>query len=131
MEVFCIPERGFRHYRSLTVPENYDIRNKNLTLISGKISADDCRYRPLPEEFLEVIQRGFDEARRQGVRMPDIEQSIHDDPRYSIRFANEGVWEEDTGPNILVKDFVVSASAPGRRNEKYCEFFEIDGGSGR
>lgn len=33
--------------------------------------------------------------------LPDGYESLRNDPRYSIRFANEGTWEESTGWNVL------------------------------
>ena len=35
------------------------------------------------------------------LNLPDPYPSIHDDPRFSIRLANENVWEEETGYNYL------------------------------
>jgi hypothetical protein len=35
------------------------------------------------------------------LNLPDPYPSIHDDPRYSIRLANENVWEEETGYNYI------------------------------
>lgn len=33
--------------------------------------------------------------------LPDGYESLRNDPRYSIRFANEGLWDEERGWNIL------------------------------
>ena len=35
------------------------------------------------------------------LNLPDPYPSLHDDPRYSIRLANENVWEPETGYNLL------------------------------
>lgn len=35
------------------------------------------------------------------INLPDPYPSLHDDPRYSIRFANKDVWTEETGYNFL------------------------------
>jgi hypothetical protein len=35
------------------------------------------------------------------VNLPDASLSLRNDPRYSIRFANEGTWEANTGYNNL------------------------------
>lgn len=35
------------------------------------------------------------------LNLPDPYPSLHDDPRYSIRLANENMWEEATGYNYL------------------------------
>lgn len=33
------------------------------------------------------------------LNLPDIAENLHDNPAYSVRFANTGVWEESTGYN--------------------------------
>lgn len=35
------------------------------------------------------------------MNLPDPYPSLHNDPRYSIRLANEGVWDEQTGYNLI------------------------------
>ena len=35
------------------------------------------------------------------LNLPDPYASLHNDPRYSIRLANENMWEESTGYNYL------------------------------
>lgn len=35
------------------------------------------------------------------LNLPDPYPSLHNDPRYSIRLANENVWEEETGYNLI------------------------------
>ena len=35
------------------------------------------------------------------LNMPDPKPNLHNDPRYSIRLANENCWEEETGYNYL------------------------------
>lgn len=37
------------------------------------------------------------------LNLPDPESTIHDNPRYSIRLANKGVWDETTGLNKLTE----------------------------
>jgi len=68
-ENFANPERGFYHARELSKPENFDLRDEGVTLIYGRVSADAFRDRPFTEEFLAAIQQGFDEARRQGIKV--------------------------------------------------------------
>lgn len=69
MEVFPNPERGFHHAREIPRPQNFNIRDENITLIYGRISADEFRDKPFSEEFLASIQNGFDEARRNGIKV--------------------------------------------------------------
>ena len=35
------------------------------------------------------------------LNLPDPYESLHNDPRYSIRLANTDVWDEETGYNYL------------------------------
>ncbi|MBO4466409.1 MAG: DUF4832 domain-containing protein [Bacteroidales bacterium] len=35
------------------------------------------------------------------LNLPDPETTLHDDPRYSIRLANKGIWDEETGLNKI------------------------------
>jgi len=68
-DVFPNPERGFHHARELPRPKDFDTRDENITLIYGRISADDFRDKPFSEEFLAAIQAGFDEARKNGIKV--------------------------------------------------------------
>lgn len=45
------------------------------------------------------------------LNLPDMAPSIHDNPMYSIRFANEDTWEPSTGYNSLLQSIVINASA--------------------
>lgn len=48
-----------------------------------------------------------------GIRMADIEDTLSDDVRYSIQFANAGIWDATDGINILKSDLEISADAVG------------------
>ena len=37
------------------------------------------------------------------LNLPDPYPSIHDDPRFSIRLANEDIWDEQTGYNFIAR----------------------------
>ena len=60
-----------------------------------------------------------------GIKMPDFEDSLRDDVRYSIRFANVGVWDSATGINVLKTDLEISQSAPGAMYQVGEEFAEV------
>jgi hypothetical protein len=47
--------------------------------------------------------------------LPDAYQSLRDNPRYAVRFANEGVWNEEKAYNVLV-DIKVESTTPGETN---------------
>lgn len=36
------------------------------------------------------------------LNLPDPKSTLHDNPRFSIRLANEGIWDEETGLNKVV-----------------------------
>jgi len=57
--------------------------------------------------------------------MPDDAAALRDDARYAIRLANDGLWDDATGENVLTKDLVVDASAPGTVDSSAQEFAEI------
>lgn len=44
--------------------------------------------------------------------LPDKYSTIADNPRYAVRLANTGVWDESTGMNDLGATVSISASAP-------------------
>lgn len=48
-----------------------------------------------------------------GLWMPDMDERLRDDVRYAIRFANEKMWDEATGINVLMRNLVVTKQAPG------------------
>lgn len=60
-----------------------------------------------------------------GLMMPDFEQSIADDVRYSIRFANVGIWDSQTGINVLKTNLSISQNAEGIIYANLDEFEEI------
>ncbi|MBO7071229.1 MAG: DUF4832 domain-containing protein, partial [Bacteroidales bacterium] len=37
------------------------------------------------------------------LNLPDPEPTIHDDPRYSIRLANTGTWDDEKGLNKITE----------------------------
>ncbi|MEO6097230.1 MAG: DUF4832 domain-containing protein [Fibrobacteria bacterium] len=55
-------------------------------------------------------------AWRLGIRLADKDSGLAKDPRYSVRFANPGVWNEATGINDLKADLQISLQAPGVRD---------------
>jgi len=57
--------------------------------------------------------------------LPDASPSIEDDSRYSVRFANENVWDENSGSNIITRDLIISNNAPGAVNGEFTEFKQL------
>ena len=60
-----------------------------------------------------------------GLQMPDIEPGLRNDVRYSIQFANLGVWDSQQGINILKTDLSISRNAPGTSYADIEQFEEI------
>jgi hypothetical protein len=75
--------------------------------------------------FLSVPNSLPDGQYTLGIRMPDLAPTLHDDPRYTIRFANENTWEASSGTNVITNDLRISKSAPGAENKNYLKFEEI------
>jgi hypothetical protein len=57
--------------------------------------------------------------------MPDDATTLRDDPRYGIQLANAGVWNSATGDNVLARDLVIDASAPGTVDHSASAFAEL------
>ncbi|MBR8839663.1 MAG: DUF4832 domain-containing protein [Stigonema ocellatum SAG 48.90 = DSM 106950] len=47
------------------------------------------------------------------LNLPDPTTELYNHPEYSIRLANQNVWEKDTGYNSLFKSIVIDTDEPG------------------
>jgi hypothetical protein len=45
--------------------------------------------------------------------LPDAAETLRDDPRYAVRFANEDVWDEASGFNVLSAAIRIDPSVTG------------------
>ena len=52
-------------------------------------------------------------AYRLALWLPDAAEALRDNPAYAIRFANEDLWDEATGLNVLVPALQIDPSAGG------------------
>jgi hypothetical protein len=59
------------------------------------------------------------------VRLPDDSASLAEDPRYAIQLANDDLWDDVTGDNVLTRAFTVDASAPGPVDPSATSFIEL------
>jgi len=59
------------------------------------------------------------------LRLPDPFESLAGDSRYAIRMANDGVWDAETGSNLLSDVVVIDTEAPGPRDPDALEFTEL------
>lgn len=117
--------------------ELFNPRHVEITLennLSGEISSAPLQIDPrfwsggTSNEVLAVLSVPEDMEEGTytvGIKMPDYEASLNGDIRYSIRFANDGVWDGDTGVNILKTDLQISESAPGASYQVGAEFAEV------
>jgi hypothetical protein len=46
--------------------------------------------------------------------LPDAAETLQDNPLYAVQFANENVWNDSSGFNVLTDAFTVDPRAPGR-----------------
>ena len=56
--------------------------------------------------------------------LPDAATTLRNDPRYAIQFANDGVWDEKNGYNILT-EIDVDSSADGMTDPAASEFIVL------
>lgn len=59
------------------------------------------------------------------VRLPDAEPSLAADARYAIQLANDGMWNPQTGDNVLIDALMISPEAPGPRDPGAHELVEL------
>ena len=59
------------------------------------------------------------------LRLPDAAPSLADDTRYAIQLANTGVWDAETGDNLLDDALVVDATAGGERDPGAARFVAL------
>jgi len=59
------------------------------------------------------------------VRLPDEAETLAADSRYAIRFANDDVWDDATGDNVLTRSFKVDPAAAGDRDASATSFVQL------
>ena len=85
IEDFCNPERGFyryAHLREITAGDVDNLRTQNITLIYGKVLANDYTNKPLDAVFLNEVQNGFNLARTYGLKV-NFRFTYYNDSDYS------------------------------------------------
>lgn len=80
------------------------------------LTADPRRWLPTTPVYIsespDVPAEAAEGTYHLYLHMPDKYSSIAADPRYAVRLANVGIWDEQTGLNDLGADITVSHSAP-------------------
>ena len=88
------------------------LKNNNATY-AFQLAADPRRWLPngataTINETVTVPDTAYNGTYDLYLWLPDAYESLRDDPRYSIRFANAEVWDAETGMNALGAQVVVS-----------------------
>lgn len=101
-------------------PRNLEVVLRNTQTRQGyylTVDKDPRRWLPGANNVVDVTG-GIPENMPNGeyevlLNLPDPEPKLHNRPEFSIRFANQNVWEESTGYNYLLHKVVISDSAGG------------------
>ncbi|MDQ3000747.1 MAG: DUF4832 domain-containing protein [Fibrobacterota bacterium] len=64
-----------------------------------------------------------------GLRLADRDTALARDPRYSVRFANQDMWNPVSGINELKRNLYVSTQASGPATQAYARFEEVKTGT--
>ena len=111
-------------------PRNCEIilRNKNDNSKYRLITDEDPRYWFSGDSISVNITAGIPSNIPVGqydvfLFLPDPEPSLHDNPSYAIRLANQNVWEDSTGYNSLLHSINITNIAGGS-NYSGTKFFE-------
>lgn len=86
------------------------------SLYTIPLQADPRRWLPngawsLIREQVDIPQHVLKGTYHLYLWMPDKYESIQNDPRYAVRFANQNVWDENTGYNDLGAEITITSSA--------------------
>jgi len=113
----------------------FNPRGVELILDSGTdiyvadVNADPRRWEAGDNQTLDKyfripadIPEGYYSVR---LNLPDPANSLHDNPLYSIRLANDSVWDETTGYNTLRDDLHIYAGAAGDASSEAI-FYELE-----
>ena len=57
--------------------------------------------------------------------LPDDEPGLRDDPRYSIRLANPGIWDDSDGANVITRSLRVDETAAGTVDPAASDLVEL------
>jgi len=95
------------HPRSLYVVL---VERDNISLYKTELDLDLRTWEPGTSTFTAKlhIPSNIEEGEYQiALWLPDGYDSLRDNPLYAIRFANENVWDESTGLNVLGDVFII------------------------
>ncbi len=117
-------------FGSLFNPRDVElILQKGDTVYVADIDADPRRWEPGQtieyDGYFRIPAQIAEGSWDVKLQLPDPANTLHDDPRYAIRLANDNAWEESTGCNILKQGLAISHSAPGSATDDPL-FYEIE-----
>lgn len=109
---FPNPERGFYSHQNLADPNRSwsRLRQQDITLLAGKLLLEPYREaKTLPEDYLQKVQAGFTQARKDGLKVvvrvnyghrgPGGDYTTYEDPDPAILLSHirqlAPVWEEN------------------------------------
>jgi len=84
------------------------------------LPSDPRRWEPGESSFsikLRVPANATTGTYRLGLWLPDAAETLRDNPLYAVRFANENVWDDDTGFNVLSAKIRAILHRAGRGGE--------------
>jgi hypothetical protein len=91
------------------------VERDNISLYKTKLELDPRTWEPGTATFtakLHVPSNIADGDYQLALWLPDGYESLRDNPLYAVRFANENIWDEATGLNVLGK-LSITESAGG------------------
>lgn len=91
------------------------VERDNISLYKTKLELDPRTWEPGTATFtakLHVPSNIADGEYQLALWLPDGYESLRDNPLYAVRFANENIWDETTGLNVLGK-LSITESAGG------------------
>jgi hypothetical protein len=93
-----------------------------------KLELDPRTWQPGDSSFTASIHLPSKMAQMEynlALWLPDEAETLQSNPLYAVRFANEGVWDEATGYNILGKVTVDSSVTGSYKRVKFMEVEEL------
>ena len=109
----------------------YIVFKNNTNTYSIKLSSDPRTWAPnsavtLINENIALPANMVAGTYDMYLHLPDVSANIANNPKYAVRFANQGIWESETGYNKLNKQVVVTATAL----PTYTITYNLNGGTG-
>jgi hypothetical protein len=102
------------------------VLQQSKSIFLTKLELDPRTWQPGSSSFAAKIRlpSNMDEGHYNlALWLPDAAETLQQNPLYAVQFANEGVWDESTGYNILGK-FNIDSSVTG--SSKRVDFMQVE-----